>query len=163
MEKINIQEFVNEHQIEEKIPYFGKARLYSIQIYDDKTIQFDIPREIFHFVNAIYILHPKKMCHISFHINSYEKIIQEEMYSEINNDLNVRTNIIDEPVFLGNHLKIYLNLRANEISESPIIISILIEYSKIMPPLFIDLHTNNIILSSKQGEQEILIYRGNAP
>jgi len=171
MEKINSIGYVNEHQIEEKIPYFGKARLYTIPVDSQKDVHFEIPREIFHFVTAIYILNPKRLCDITLKINSYEKIIKESMYSEISNEVNLRHNLIQDPIFLGNHIHISLQLKANSIQGSSttssindlIIVNVLIEYAKILPQLFLELHTNNVVLSSKQDNQEILIYRGNAP
>jgi hypothetical protein len=163
MENIDINIFVNENQIEEKIPYFGKARLYTIQIFKDKETRFEIPREIFHFITAIYILNPKSACDIKFKVNSYEKIIKDNMYSDINNEINNRNNLINDPIFLGNHMKIYFEMKAQDTSDNIILLNILIEYAKILPQLFIDLHTNNIILSSKQDIQTILIYKGNSP
>lgn len=163
MEKIDIEEYVKENQIEEKIPYFGKARLYNIQIPKDKLIKFEIPREIFHFITSIYILNPNHLCDIKLKINSYEKKIKEEMYSEINNEVNIRNNLLKDPVFLGNHIHIFLELKAIESEQEIVLISILVEYAKVLPQLFLDLHTNNTVLVSKQDIQDILIFKGNAP
>jgi len=181
MEQIPIREFIQNHEIEEKIPYFGKARLYTIPIKmntnnpesERETRSFVIPREIFHFVTSLYVLQPSIACSMKLKINSYEKIIYPEMYSEMSHDSAQRVNILQDPVFLGNHIQMILSITphsttttttTNENGNTDIsIIHVLVEYSKILPSLFVEMHTNHTVLVSKQMEQDILIYRGNAP
>jgi len=164
MEKIAICDFIRENEIEEKIPYFGKARLYTIPLSSsNETRSFPIPREIFHFVTALYVLQPTISCDMTLRINSYEKSISPDSYSEMNPDTHQRTNLLNEPIFLGNHIQMVLKVKPLDTFESVSVVHVLVEYSKILPSLFIELHTNHTVLVSKQNDQEILIYRGNAP
>jgi hypothetical protein len=41
--------------------------------------------------------------------------------------------------------------------------NVLVEYGKISPDLYQQLHQNQIVLVSKQDDKEILQFRGNSP
>jgi hypothetical protein len=43
------------------------------------------------------------------------------------------------------------------------VMNMLLEFAKISPDLYLELHQNNTLLISKQGNQEIVQFRGNAP
>jgi hypothetical protein len=51
MQRRAILDYIKEYGIEERIPYFGKARLITIPIkYFREHKNFVIPKEIFHFI-----------------------------------------------------------------------------------------------------------------
>lgn len=158
MENKDIKSYFEEYAIEEKIPYFGKARLYTIS-FSESNQKFYIPREIFHFMTAIYLLNGKPEDKYQIHINSYHRNIASDEFSDINRETQERKNILQDPVFLGKNTQIYIQ---NTGKSEPI--NILVEYGKISPDLYEQLHQNNIVLLSKQKNNFILHqFRGNAP
>lgn len=163
MEKRPIQEFLNEFSIEERIPYFGKARLYSIPIsFFDKS-PFQIPKEIFHFVTAIYIIDSNKDNVYTLNINTFKKVIDFSYFSTISQQDNNRKNLLTDPIFLGLNTFVNLEKAKTEHTDVKASMNILVEYAKISPDLYQQLHQNQIVLVSKQDDREILQFRGNSP
>jgi hypothetical protein len=158
MENKNINEFLNEYRIEEKIPYFGRARLYTIPLQYQK--KFIIPREVFHFITAIYIIDSEPNNKYQLRLNSsYTKYIDESLFSDISRETNKRNNIIEDPLFLGMNSEIVLECIENKRENH--CVNFLIEYAKISPDIYNQLHSNNICLVSKQDSKEIFLFRGN--
>lgn len=175
MQTISINEFIREHEIVEKIPYFGKARLYSIPVPQGKPVQFYIPREVFHFMTALYILERNTDRRFTLHINSFQKEVESSLFSDISPESNKRTNILEDPIFLGNQTRVSLEFfipRESTIQQDagsgssemgPGICNILVEYAKILPERYNDLHSDSTILVSHQGSKDLLQFRGNTP
>jgi hypothetical protein len=163
MDKRPIQEFLQEFRIEEKIPYFGKARLYTLPMSFFEKSFFHFPKEVFHFMTAIYILDPNKDNKYVFRINTYEKNVDSSHFSDISQQNNTRTNILEDPIFLGMNTLVSLGKLKTEGIDEKASMNILVEYAKISPDLYHQLHQNEVVLVSKQYETEILQCRGNAP
>jgi hypothetical protein len=164
MEKIATEDFIKEYGIEERIPYFGKARLFSLPKSFLQKNKFYIPKEIFHFITGIYILDDNKKNKYILNINSFKKTFDYEYFSDINYENNARKNILSNPIFLGNNTFIFIEI--DNYIETPTdknMVHFLIEFAKISPDLYMNLHNNNIILISQQYGTEICQFRGNAP
>jgi hypothetical protein len=162
MEKKPIQEFLTEFSIEERVPYFGKARLFTLPMSYINKSAFQLPKEVFHFVTNIYIIDSNKQNKYILHINSFQKTIDETEFSDITPQSNKRINILEDPIFLGMNTFVSLEKVKSEVDMKDSM-NILVEYGKISPDLYQQLHTNQIVLVSKQGEKEILQFRGNSP
>lgn len=159
MNKINTREFLLKHQIEEKTPYFGKARLLQLISSPDKSNKFFIPREIFHFITAIYILDSNINNIYTMKINSFNKDIESKMFSKLGND-ETRINILGDPIFLGQNIMVSIEMKNNPTELQ--VCHLLVEFAKISPELYQSLHTtDSTILTSKQDDVEILQIRGN--
>lgn len=164
MEKKQIAEFIREHGIEERVPYFGKARLYSMATGFLKKNKFFIPKEVFHFVTAIYIIDNNQENIYQLHINSFKKEFDSTYFSDIQNNVNNRTNILQDPVFLGSNTFLSIENITNKTSQDDKeAVNFLVEYAKISPDLYHAIHNNNIVLTGKQYGVEICQFRGNAP
>lgn len=165
MEKLDIKIFLDDNAIEEKIPYFGKARLLTIPLsYFLNNESYIIPKEIFHFITALYIIDNNPNHQYTFHINSYKKDIDNSLFSTISTCTNNRINILKDPVLIGMNTIISLKLLNNKNIIENEVVNLLIEYAKIPPELYHDLHSNQIVLVSKQDNNiEISQFRGNAP
>lgn len=164
MEKKTTEDFIKEYGIEERVPYFGKARLFSLPKSFLQKNKFHIPKEIFHFITAIYILDDNKTNKYILNINSFKKEFGSEYFSDINSENSARKNILNNPIFLGNNTFIFIEIENyTETPNDKNVAHFLIEFAKISPDLYMNLHNNNIILVSQQYGTEICQFRGNAP
>uniref|UniRef100_A0A6C0K3Z1 Uncharacterized protein n=1 Tax=viral metagenome TaxID=1070528 RepID=A0A6C0K3Z1_9ZZZZ len=178
-----IRDFLVENAIEERIPYFGRARLYTLPMKQLRRSPFQLPREVFHFVTAIYLIGksgglaggdgqdtPTNNGGRTFElrINSYKQLVTDKDLSDISHQNNDRNNLLGDPVFLGMNTFMSLALLEEgrgsvEDSEGGGGISLLVEYAKISPEAYRAMHQNDIVLVSKQKETEIMQFRGNSP
>jgi len=180
-----IRDFLVENAIEERIPYFGRARLYTLPMKQLRRSPFQLPREVFHFVTAIYLIGKSGGVAggggdgdgqdtltnnggrtFELRINSYKQFVTDKDLSDISHQNNDRNNLLGDPVFLGMNTFMSLALleegRGN-VEESEGGISLLVEYAKISPEAYRAMHQNDIVLVSKQKETEIMQFRGNSP
>lgn len=163
------REFLVQNAIEERIPYFGRARLYTLPLKQLRKFPFQLPREIFHFVTAVYLIAggSKHLATLNYElrINSYRQKITAADYSDISHQNNERKNLVVDPVFLGmNTFMALVLIQEKEVpEEEEESINLLVEYAKISPDTYRAMHQNNIVLVSKQKEKEILQFRGNSP
>lgn len=158
MQNYNTRDFLMNHQIEEKIPYFGKARLMQLHVSNQKKNIYFIPKEIFHFITAIYILDNNVQNKYILAINGYKKEFDKDFFSRLGEN-EIRMNLLEDPIFLGNNTNINIEIFTN--TEEVQIAHLLIEFGKIQPDLFQSLHRESILLISKQGDTEIHQIRGN--
>jgi hypothetical protein len=167
-----IRDFLVENAIEERIPYFGRARLYTVPMAQLRRSPFQLPREIFHFVTAVYlIINAGASTGVSsstyeLRINSYRQKVDASDFSDVSHQNNDRKNILVDPIFLGMNTFIAMVLvddQCKESAEEEGVISLLVEYAKISPESYRVMHQNDIVLVSKQREKEILQFRGNSP
>lgn len=159
MRRIKISDYLEEHQIEEKVSYFGKARLYTILIpKNTQTLDYIIPREIFHFITAIYVHIEEKwvdQLQLQFQMGSeFEITIQKDQWSHFEQEK--RVNLIHDPVFysqLMNPPRFHME-RTGESDSELIVFHLLVEYAKILPEQYIQLHeTEEIQFISQQFNQ----------
>jgi len=169
METININQYLEQNQIEEKIPYFGKARIYTLMYpLSENAITFNIPPEIFHFITAIYLYCDDiQTDYFSFHlcINDFVLELNNNDFSYLNNIQN-KSNILIDPIFFGRHTRVFLkinSLSSNISLDRPQFINILVEYGKILPELYNNLHDSDstITFLSRQKNKDLLQIRGN--
>jgi hypothetical protein len=166
-----IRDFLVENAIEERVPYFGRARLYTLPLKQLRRSPFQLPCEVFHFVTAIYLIgkgggHGRTY---ELRINSYKQLVTDNDFSDISYQNNDRKNLLGDPVFLGMNTFMALALLesggrgSEEEPDGGGGISLLVEYAKISPDAYRAMHQNEIVLVSKQKEKEILQFRGNSP
>jgi len=169
MKRIKISDYLEEHQIEEKVPYFGKARLYTLLLPKEKqTLDYVIPREIFHFITAIYINIQEKwvdQLHLRFQMGSeFQFTIQTDQWSHFHQDK--RVNLINDPLFYSQFMNPRFHIErtdTNEESENELIVfHLLVEYAKILPEQYIQLHESDEIqfISQQFNQIELHQYKG---
>jgi hypothetical protein len=168
-----IRDFLVENAIEERIPYFGRARLYTLPLAQLRRSPFQLPREIFHFVTAVYLIinananagASSTTSTYELRINSYRQRVGASDFSDVSHQNNDRKNLLMDPVFLGMNTFIAIVL-TEENTSSPLednAVSLLVEYAKISPESYRAMHQNDIVLVSRQREKDILQFRGNSP
>ncbi|NDE13670.1 hypothetical protein EBZ80_01935 [bacterium] len=158
MEKIPIGEFLKTHQIEEKIPYFGRARLLQIPLRANETgKRFSVPREVFHFLTSLFLLDTADSGHrYVLRIGPFEKEIHASGFSDLGED-GIKKNVLEDPVFLGMNTPVSLEvLRTDPQKEE--MINVLAEFAKIHPDDYRRLHEQPIVLVGR----EIVSVRGVA-
>jgi hypothetical protein len=82
--------------------------------------------------------------------------VDSSHFSDISQQNNTRTNILEDPIFLGMNTLVSLGKVKTEVVDEKASMNILVEYAKISHDLYHQLHQNEVVLVSKQHETEIL-------
>ena len=163
MNPIRVTDYLEQHQIEEKIPYFGKARLYTIFLpKDQNSLEYIIPREIFHFITAIYIniINENWINQLQMQLkisSDFEISIEKDHWSHFQQEK--RVNLLMDPLLYGQFMNPRFQIhRTTETDRDTIIFHMLVEYAKILPEEYQQLQEKNeISLLSQQSNQIELI------
>lgn len=158
MERTPIREFLATHQIEEKVPYFGRARLLQVPLRAGETNRrFSVPREVFHFLTSVFLLDSADSGHrYILRIGAFEKEIDGSGFSDMAED-GIKKNVLEDPVFLGMNTPVSLEVFRTD-PEKDEVIHVLAEFAKIHPDDYRRLHEQAIVLVGR----EVVSVRGMA-
>lgn len=168
MRQVDIGTFLREHELVEKIPYFGKARLYTAVLSPQESrMEYRIPREIFHFITVIYVSVEERFrdtLQLRLLINDcFEKEIRVEEWSRFEKE--ERINLLSNPLLYGQgvHPRLRIERKEEGGEKEWVVVHLLVEYAKISPELYQQLHEegeNEWCLISQQGHRTLTQSRG---